>query len=99
MNTAGTELFTRAEALAGLPARRAQTALFLIESRTAHQVAQARQAREPFLGETTAAERDLAFVEAFTLGTKCAAATRPTPAICVCPAGRWCCRWTAAPAR
>jgi amino acid permease len=68
MNTAGTELFTRGEVLAGLPARRAQTALFLIESRTAHQVAQARQALEPFLGEKTAAERDLAYVEAFTLG-------------------------------
>ena len=70
------DLFTREEALAGLPARRAQTALFLLESRTAHLVARSRQALEPFLGETTAAERDLAFVEAFTLGK--APPLRPT---------------------
>jgi amino acid permease len=71
-----TELFTRSEALAGLPARRAQAALFLIESRTAHLVARARQDWEPFLGETTAAERDLAFMEAFASGK--APPLRPT---------------------
>jgi amino acid permease len=62
------ELFTREEALAGLPARRARTLLFLIESRTAHIVAQSRQAMERFLTEEAARERDLAFLEAFALG-------------------------------
>jgi amino acid permease len=74
MNSA--DLFTPGEVLAGLPARRAQTALFLIESRTARLVARAGQARDPFLSETTAAERDLAFVEAFALGK--APPLRPT---------------------
>ncbi|MGE5602210.1 MAG: hypothetical protein ACM30E_04125 [Nitrososphaerales archaeon] len=76
MTPSETDLFTRGEALAGLPARRAQTALFLIESRTAHWASQARQALEPFLTETTAAERDLAFVEAFARGA--APPVRPT---------------------
>ena len=61
-------LFTREEIMAGLPARRARTLLFLIESRTAHIVAQSRQAMERFLTEETAEERDLAFLEAFALG-------------------------------
>jgi len=71
-----TELFTRSEVLAGLPARRGQATLFLIESRTAHLVARARQDLEPFLGETTVAERDLAFMEAFASGK--APPLRPT---------------------
>ena len=62
------ELFTREEVMAGLPARRASTLLFLIESRTAHLVAKSRQAMERFLTEEAAEERDLAFLEAFTLG-------------------------------
>ncbi|MBC8248187.1 MAG: hypothetical protein H8E90_00785 [Anaerolineales bacterium] len=62
------ELFTREEIMAGLPARRASTLLFLIESRTAHLVAQSRQAMERFLTEEAAEERDLAFLEAFALG-------------------------------
>lgn len=41
--------------------------LFLIESRTARLVAQARQATERFLTEEVADERELAFVEAFAL--------------------------------
>ena len=61
-------LFTREEVMAGLPARRASTLLFLIESRTAHMVAQSRQAMERFLTEEAAKERDLAFLEAFALG-------------------------------
>ncbi len=63
-----TELFTRSEVLAGLPARRAQTALYLIESRTARLVARSAQALDPFLSEAAAAERDLAFVDAFARG-------------------------------
>ena len=62
------ELITREEIMAGLPARRASTLLFLIESRTAHLVAQSRQAMERFLTEEAAKERDLAFLEAFALG-------------------------------
>ncbi len=62
------ELLTREEIMAGLPARRASTLLFLIESRTAHLVAQSRQTMERFLTEETVKERNLAFLEAFALG-------------------------------
>jgi hypothetical protein len=60
------DLISREEVLAGLPARRAQTLLFLIESRTAHLVARSRV--EFSLTESTANERALAFLEAFALG-------------------------------
>jgi len=62
------ELFTREEVLGGLPAKRAATLLFLIESRTAHLSDQSRRALEFYLTEAAAQERDLAFLEAFTLG-------------------------------
>ncbi len=62
------ELFTREEVMAGLPARRASTLLFLIESHTAHLTAQSRQAMERLLTAGAAEERDLAFFEAFALG-------------------------------
>ncbi len=62
------ELFTREEALGGLPAKRAATLIFLIESRTAHLVDQSRRAMEFFLTEESAKDRDLAFLEAFSLG-------------------------------
>jgi hypothetical protein len=42
------ELFSRDEVLGGLPARRAHTLLFLIESRTAHLVAKSRHAMDLF---------------------------------------------------
>jgi amino acid permease len=74
--TSDDELITREEIMAGLPARRAHTLLFLIESRTAHLVAQSRQAMERFLTEEAAEERDLAFLEAFALGR--APPLRPT---------------------
>jgi amino acid permease/predicted transcriptional regulator len=61
-------LFDREELLAGLPARRANALLFLIESRTAHLVARSRRATERFLTEEAAQERELAFLEAFALG-------------------------------
>ena len=62
-------LFSREEVLAGAaPTKRAQTLLFLIESRTAHIVARSRQAMERFASEETARERDLAFLEAFAAG-------------------------------
>jgi len=62
------ELFTRDEVLGGLPAKRAATSLFLIESRTAHLADQARRALDFFLSEDAEKERDLAFLEAFSLG-------------------------------
>ncbi len=62
------DFLSRDEILAGLPAKRARTLLYLIENRTAHMVAQSRQATEEFLTQETAAERDLAFMEAFALG-------------------------------
>lgn len=61
-------LFSREEALAGLPARRASTLLFLIERRAARLVSQTQQATELFPNEREAQERDLAFMEAFALG-------------------------------
>src|SRR5215218_9176899 len=61
-------LFDREELLAGLPARRANALLFLIESRTAHLVARSRRAMERFLTQEAAQERELAFLEAFALG-------------------------------
>lgn len=62
------ELFTRGEVLGGLPAKRAATLVFLIESRTAHLADQSRRAMEFFLTEEATIERDLAFLEAFALG-------------------------------
>ena len=62
------DLFTREEALTGLPAKRARTLLFLIESRTAHLTARSRQVTIPIVTERTTEELDLAFLEAFALG-------------------------------
>lgn len=62
------EFFARDELLAGLPTKRANALLFLIESRTAHLVARSRQAMERFLTEEAAQQRELAFFEAFALG-------------------------------
>ena len=44
--------------------------LFLIESRTAHLVAQSRQAMEVFLTREATEERELAFLESFALGSE-----------------------------
>jgi len=63
-------LLDREAVLAGLPARRANTLLFLIESRTAHLVAQSRHAMERFLTQEGHEERELAFLEAFALGNE-----------------------------
>jgi hypothetical protein len=60
------ELFSRQEALTGFPAKRASTLLFLIENRTAHLAA--RSQLDFSLTESTAAARDIAFIEAFALG-------------------------------
>lgn len=58
----------REELLGGLPAKRADTLLFLIESRTAHLVALSRRAMERFLTEDNVNDRELAFFEAFSQG-------------------------------
>ena len=63
-------LLDRETVLAGLPARRANTLLYLIESRTAHLVARSREAMELFLSEENAQQRKLAFLEAFALGSE-----------------------------
>jgi hypothetical protein len=60
------ELISREEVLAGLPAKRANTLLFLIENRTM-QVAMSQRV-EFCLTELATHERDLAFFEAFALG-------------------------------
>ncbi|OUL29765.1 hypothetical protein BV378_05090 [Nostoc sp. RF31YmG] len=60
------ELISQEEVLGGLPAKRANTILFLIESRTAQLVARSRV--EFSLTEQAATERDVAFLEAFALG-------------------------------
>jgi hypothetical protein len=62
------ELISRAEALGGLPAGRARTLLFLIESRTGHFEARSRLAEEELPTEQAAEERDLTFLEAFASG-------------------------------
>jgi amino acid permease len=54
----------------GVPAKRANTLLFLIESRTAHLMVRSRQAMELFLTQESAQQRDLAFLEAFALGSE-----------------------------
>jgi amino acid permease/DNA-binding transcriptional ArsR family regulator len=58
----------REELLAGLPARRAGTLLFLIESRTAHLLAQSRRAMQRFATEEGEDESELEFFGAFSQG-------------------------------
>jgi amino acid permease/DNA-binding transcriptional ArsR family regulator len=58
----------REELLAGLPARRAGTLLFLIESRTAHLADRSRRAMQRFGTAEDDNERDLAFFAAFSQG-------------------------------
>ena len=62
-------LLDRESALAGgVPARRANTVLFLIESRTAYLAARSRLDVDLFSTEGEIQDRDLAFFEAFALG-------------------------------
>jgi hypothetical protein len=73
------EALTREDVLDGLlggHAKAASAALFAVESRTAHLVAQSRQAMERFLTEDAAEERELAFLEALALGRE--SPLRPT---------------------
>jgi amino acid permease len=59
---------SRDELLGGLPARRASTLLFAIESRTAHLVARSRRAMARFLTERTAEEQERVFLDALAQG-------------------------------
>lgn len=62
-------LFSREELLGGgLPARRATTLLFAIESRTAQLVARSRRAMATFETERSVAEREQAFLAALAAG-------------------------------
>jgi hypothetical protein len=81
------ELFDRERLLAGLPARRANTLLFLIESRTARLTAQSRQAMARFATRDSAQQRELAFIEAFALGRE--PPLRPTIQDLELQAPRW----------
>src|SRR5829696_221565 len=66
--TDGFGMLTREELLGGLPARRASTLLFAIESRTAHLVARSRRAMAQYLTERTAEEQEREFLDALALG-------------------------------
>jgi amino acid permease/predicted transcriptional regulator len=63
-------LFTRDEVLAGFPARRASTLLFLIETRVSYLLRRSQKITERFLTADAEREQELAFFEAFTLGRK-----------------------------
>lgn len=60
--------FEREEVLGGLPAKRAQTLLYLIESRTADLVERSKEAMQVFLTDGAAEDRHSAFLESFALG-------------------------------
>lgn len=61
-------IFSREEVLEGLPARRASTLLFAIESRTAELVARSRAAMATFRTERSEAERERQFLAAMAAG-------------------------------
>ena len=62
------DLFSREEALGGLPARRARTLLFLIESRAGRLAGQDQRAMDRYCTEETAAAQELACLTAFAEG-------------------------------
>src|SRR5215211_7151621 len=64
----GYGMLTREELLGGLPARRASTLLFAIESRTAHLVARSRRAMAQYNTERSAEEQERAFLDALAQG-------------------------------
>jgi hypothetical protein len=61
-------MFSRAELLGGLPARRASAILFAIEAHTARLMASARITRATYVSRRGAAEREHAFLEALSAG-------------------------------
>jgi amino acid permease len=62
------DFFSREELLEGLPARRAGTILFAIESRTAYLAAQSRQAAARYVPPKTAEAHEQAFLQALAQG-------------------------------
>jgi amino acid permease len=68
MNADWGSFLSRDDLLGGLPARRASTLLFAIESRTAQFVARSRTAMATYLTERTAEEQEHAFFEALAEG-------------------------------
>jgi amino acid permease len=81
------ELFDRDRLLGGIPAKRASTLLFLIESRTARLTARSRQAMARFATRDAVQARELAFIEAFALGRE--PPLRPTIQDLELQAPRW----------
>lgn len=71
------ELFTQQELMTGLYARRASALLYLIEIRTSYLMLQSRQAMQRYLTEEAERDRDLAYLEAYSLERR----PRPTPTI------------------
>ncbi len=68
MITDDSVFLSREELFGGLPAKRASTLLFAIESRTAYLVARSKRAMARFMTEKTAEEQDRAFVNAIAEG-------------------------------
>jgi amino acid permease len=68
MSSDWSDFVSRDELLGGLPARRASTLLFAIESRTAHLVAHSRRAMARYLTERTGEEQERAFLDALAQG-------------------------------
>ncbi len=62
------DFLSREEILGGLPAKRAQTLLFLIENRVGLLAAKSKRAMALFFGEENAKEIETAFLEAFSTG-------------------------------
>jgi hypothetical protein len=63
----GSGLFSREEVLAGMPARRARTLVYLIERAAARQRADREVRTMSLLGERSAEARELSWIEAFAL--------------------------------
>ena len=80
-------LFSREEVLAGLPARRARTLVYLIERVAVRHRADREVGTMALLGERTAEVRELAWIEAFAVDEE--AHGRPTIQEVEATAGRW----------
>jgi amino acid permease len=61
-------MFSRTEVLGGMPARRAASAVFAIENRTARLVVRSRRAVERYVSERAAAHEEQAFLQALAEG-------------------------------
>src|SRR5262245_19193538 len=80
-------LISRDEARGGQPIHRAQALLFLIESRTAQVVSRLRYLSDPLMIQAMVDERDLDFIEAFSLSNE--PSLRPTVEELEYYANRW----------